>query len=91
MGFTRQEYWNGLLCTPPGDLPDPGIEPESLTSPALADGFFTTSTWKTHSFIIQLQNIWLVLFLKKYMSLLLLFYLYYFPVINKYLNSLVTL
>ena len=65
MGFTRQEYWNGLLCTPPGDLPDPGIEPESLTSPALADGFFTTSTWKTHSFIIQLQNIWLVLFFKK--------------------------
>ena len=66
MGFTRQEYWSGLLCTPPGDLPDPGIEPESLTSPALADGFFTTSiTWKDHSFIIQLQNIWLVLFLKK--------------------------
>ena len=63
MGFTRQEYCSGLLCTPPGDLPDPGIEPESLTSPALAYGFFTPSiTWKTHSFIIQLQNIWLVLF-----------------------------
>ena len=66
MGFTRQDYWSGLLCTPSGDLPDPGIEHESLTSPALADGFFTTSiTWKAHSFIIQLQNIWLVLFLKK--------------------------
>ena len=92
MGFTRQEYCSGLLCTPPGDLPDPGIEPESLTSPALAYGFFTPSiTWKTHSFIIQLQNIWLVLFFFKYMSLLFLFYLYYFPVINKYLNSLVTL
>ena len=31
MGFSRQEYWNGLPCLPPGDLPEPGIEPESLT------------------------------------------------------------
>ena len=36
MGFSRQEYWSGLTCRPPGDLPDPGIEPTSLTSPALA-------------------------------------------------------
>ena len=43
MGFCRQEYWSGLLCPSPGDLPDPGIEPESLMSPALAGGFFTTS------------------------------------------------
>ena len=28
-GFSRQEYWSGLLCPPPGDLPDPGIEPRS--------------------------------------------------------------
>ena len=42
MGFSRQEYWNGLPSPPPGDLPDPGIEPMSLTSPALAGGFFTT-------------------------------------------------
>ena len=27
MGFFRQEYWSGLTCLPPGDLPDPGIEP----------------------------------------------------------------
>ena len=40
MEFSRQEYWSGLLCTPPGDLPDPGIEPTSLRSPALAGGFF---------------------------------------------------
>ena len=33
-----------LLCPPPGDLPDPGIEPMSLTSPALAGGLFATST-----------------------------------------------
>ena len=41
-GFFRQEYWNGLLCPLPGDLPDPGIEPTSLISPELADGFFIT-------------------------------------------------
>ena len=44
MGFSRQEYWSGLPCTPPGDLPDPGIELTSLRSPALAGGLFTTST-----------------------------------------------
>ena len=46
MRFSRQEQWSELLCTPPGDLPDPGIEPTSLLplSPALADGFFITST-----------------------------------------------
>ena len=41
LGFSRQEHWNGLPCPPPGDLPDPGIEPASLISPALAGGFFT--------------------------------------------------
>ena len=33
MGLARQEYWSGLLCSPPGDLLDPGIESVSLTSP----------------------------------------------------------
>jgi hypothetical protein len=42
MGFSRQDYWSGLPCPPPGDLPDPGIEPASLMSLALAGGFFTT-------------------------------------------------
>ena len=47
MGFSRQEYWSGVPCPPPGDLPDPGIELESLTSPALAGKFFSTSaTWE---------------------------------------------
>ena len=47
MGFSRQEYWSGLPCSPSGDLPDPGIEPSSLMSPALAGRFFTTSaTWE---------------------------------------------
>ena len=44
MRFSRQEYWSGLPCPSPGDLPNPGIEPASLTSPALAGGFFVTST-----------------------------------------------
>ena len=47
MGFSRQEYWSGLPCPPPGDLPNPWIKPTSLKSPALADGFFTTgATWE---------------------------------------------
>ena len=44
VGFSRQEYWSGLPCPPQGDLPNPGIELMSLLSPALTDGFFTTST-----------------------------------------------
>ena len=47
MRISRQEYWSGLPSLSPGDLPDPGIKPVSLMSPALAGGFFTTSaTWE---------------------------------------------
>ena len=47
MGFSRQEYWSGLPFPTPGDLPDPGIKPASLRSPALAGRFFTTNaTWE---------------------------------------------
>ena len=42
VGFSREEYWSGLPCPPPEDLPDPGVEPMSLMFPALAGGFFTT-------------------------------------------------
>ena len=42
IGFSRQEYWSGLPCPPPGDLPNPEMEPESPKSLALTDGFFTT-------------------------------------------------
>ena len=46
-GFSRQEYWSGWPCPLQGDLPDSGIEPPSLKSPALAGEFFTTSDpWK---------------------------------------------
>ena len=46
MGVSRQGCWSGLPSPPPGDLPNPGIEPTSLGSPALMGGYFTSSaTW----------------------------------------------
>ena len=55
MGFSRQEYWSGLPCPPPGDLSNTVIKPISPVSPALAGGFFTTSTtWEA-----QLSQQWL--------------------------------
>ena len=49
-GILRQEYWGGLPCPPPGDLPDPGIKPTVLMSPAMRGRFFTTSAaWEAHS------------------------------------------
>ena len=55
LGFSRQEYWSGLPCLPPGDLPTPGIKP---ASPALAGRLFTTSTtWETH--IMQIYIIYI--------------------------------
>ena len=52
VGFSRQEYWSGLPCPPPGDLPDPGIKPVFLMSPALAGRFFTSSAiWDAQFFI----------------------------------------
>ena len=44
IGFSRQEYWSGFPSPLRGDLPDPGIQAESLMSPTLTSGFFTTST-----------------------------------------------
>ena len=44
IGFSRQEYWGGLSCSPPGDLPNSRIKAVSLMFPALAARFFTTST-----------------------------------------------
>ena len=40
MGLYKEEYWAGLPCPPPGDLPNPGIEPASLISSALAGRYF---------------------------------------------------
>ena len=60
MGFSRREYWSGLPCPPPEDLPDPGIEPDSLTSPALAGRFFTTSaTWEASQELMhKIKALW---------------------------------
>ena len=44
MEFSRQEYWSGLPFSPPGDLPNPGIEPMFLASPAMVGSFFTTES-----------------------------------------------
>jgi len=44
MGFPRQEYWNGLPLSPPGDLPYPWIERASLAASALAGGCFTSKS-----------------------------------------------
>ena len=44
MRFSRQEYWKGLPCPPPGDPSDSGRESASLVSPALAGEFFTTES-----------------------------------------------
>ena len=54
MGFSWQEYWSGLSFPTPGDLPDPGIKPISLASPALAGGFFTTEPSEKSSDLLLL-------------------------------------
>ena len=46
MGFSRQEYWSGLSCPPPGDLPDPGDEP---ASPAWQADSLPLSHWEALS------------------------------------------
>ena len=59
MGFSRQDYWSGLPFPPPGDLPSPGIKPESLVSPAFAGGFFTTAPpGNPNQNIPGLKNLW---------------------------------
>ena len=47
VGFSRPEYWSRLPCPPPGDLPDPGIEPSSLCLLHWQAGSLPTSaTWE---------------------------------------------
>ena len=53
MEFSRQECWSGLLCPPPGDLPNSGIKPASVMFPVFAGVFFTTSaTWEDLEYYI---------------------------------------
>ena len=56
MGFSRQEYWSGLLFPYPGDLHDPGIEPASLKSAALEGRFFTTSVTSVGENLITVSD-----------------------------------
>ena len=66
MGFSRQEYWSGLPFPLPGDCPHPSIKPASLTSPALAGEFSTTSaTWEVP---VLLEACYFLLFLKELTS-----------------------
>ena len=63
MGFSRHEYWSGFVISFSRDIPDPGVEPQSFIFPALAGGFFTTSTtWEapclvTNTFIKDLSYV----------------------------------
>ena len=56
MNFSRQEYWSGLPFPTPGDLPNPGIEPASLVSPALAGEFFTAGATLEAQFWYQIRS-----------------------------------
>ena len=59
-GFSRQEYWSGLPCPPPGDLSNIGIKPASLMSPASAGRFFTTiATWEAQRVVNWFKVIYL--------------------------------
>ena len=57
MRFSRQEYWSGLACPPPGDHPDPEIKSMSLVSPPSAGGFFTTNTTCEASTVFALSHL----------------------------------
>ena len=60
MGFSRQEYWSGLPFPSPGDFPDPGIEPGSLTLEA--DALTSEPLGKINTFIMKKKKIdWLYL------------------------------
>ena len=68
MGIPKQEYWKGLPFPTPGDLPDLGVKPTFLASPALAGGFFITAPY----FLIH--NVILVFSLKqKQLHIILMF------------------
>ena len=59
MGFSRQEYWNGLPFLSPGDLPNPGIEPRS---PALQTGSFPSEPSRNPERFLRLSSIHFILF-----------------------------
>ena len=56
MGFFRQAYWSGLPCPPPGDLPDPGIKPESPEYTELQVDSLLLSHWESPTLVHRLQQ-----------------------------------
>ena len=70
MGFPRPEYWSGLLLPSPEDLPDPGFEPMSHASPALAGEFFTSwATREAHiSHLPSSKNGYIIMFMRLILS-----------------------
>ena len=56
LGSSRQEYWSGLLCPTTADLPDSGIKPAALVSPALLGGLFTTEQPGKHTDFSDIHN-----------------------------------
>ena len=72
MGFSRQEYWSGLPCPPPGDLPDPWIEPGSSTVKVPTPNHWTSREFSLKIFLeievhfaksLTLSNVWFCTFL----------------------------
>ena len=57
MEFSQQEYWSGLPCPPPGDVPDPGIEPMSPVSPVLQLASLPCEPWGSPSEVHALNKI----------------------------------
>ena len=94
MRFSRQEYWNGLPCPSSGDLSDPRIKPVSLSSHALAGGFFTTyATRESHPhtytqfFSFQFHFHYLIIILKFFKQCLKLLKQYLKTFINNILDT----
>ena len=82
MEFSRKESWSPFPCPPPGDLPNPGIKPVSLVSPALSEGLFTMrlsqATWEAIyiyvyiQFYIYIYNSYIYIHIHIYVCMLLL-------------------
>ena len=59
VGFSRQEYWSGLPCPPPGDLPDSGVDPTSPVAPALlVDSLPVSHQGSPSSLLTPIQTIY---------------------------------
>ena len=56
MGFSREEYWSGLPCPPPGNLLHPGIQPESPISPALQTDSLLLSHWENPAIYLEFEQ-----------------------------------